>query len=226
MARTTTVAIGSADANMVPLRPIEYIRSTRGNTAPTELIDPYTRLPFLAAASQYFMDGDMVHLLAGTVNEVAEAATVPIAGFVIGGGSADGTTVVPTSQQVRIMPIRSGDVYAMNFYAASPTTSTNPADITALTGACLNITTASVTNWNFQTGAIGTDTTMTGLAYWITTTQTAARIRLLGVHNTPSLVAANWLVRVEVEFLPVVVTWTHATNVAATIIGPNLQFDM
>jgi hypothetical protein len=226
MARTTTVAIGSADANMIPLRPIEYLRSTRGNTPPTELINPYTGRPFLAAAGQYFMNGDMVHLLAGTVNEVAEAATVPIAGFVIGGGSADGTTVVPTSQEVRIMPVRTGDVYAMNFYAATPSTSTNPDDITALCGALLNITTASVTNWNFQTGAIGTDTTLTGLAYWLATTQTAGRVRLLGVHKTLDMTASSWLVRVEVEFVPVVVTWTHATNVAASIIGPNLQFDM
>ena len=226
MARTVTITQFNTDANTIPLAPIEWIRSAKGNPPPRELTDPSTGRPFLAAATQYAANGDMVHILQGAVNDVANAATHPIAGFVVGGGSADGgTTAIPTGAEVRIMPVRTGDVYAMNFWAATPLTASNPADIQVLIGACFNIATISTVNWNLQTGALGTDVTNCTAVEWLATTQTAARVMLRGVRQTLGINSANWLCRVEVEFTPVVTTWTLATNLAATIIGPNLQFD-
>lgn len=195
--RTATYTIADDSANGLRIRPIEHVRSETRNVPPAELINPVTNLPYLAAVDQYFMNGDMVFLDAGAVTERLTAGAGPIAGFVISGGSPNGTTVIPTGQQVRIMPVVTGEVYAMNGFItslAASKTGTNAADIVTYIGNVYNVAQVIYSN--------STDSYASKCAVVDFTATSVARVMVVGVRMTPDVIDATYFCRFLVKFLP------------------------
>ena len=205
MARTETAI--TANAYTQAFRPCELVEVLKRNPPPAEIRDPYTRLPYLEAASQFFAAGDMVYLNAGAITMRLTADVAPIAGFALEGYSGTQGTAR------RIMPVSTSNVYAMNCYniaSGTPATYTIPAYVALhYVGGEYNLAQYNVTNLD------GTTTLCTGVDFGA---QTAARVKVVGIQKNPIIAATDQCIRVLVKFLPYV-------SVAGDPTYGGLQFD-
>jgi len=201
MARAVTYNFTN-DATGKRIRPCELVQRGTQASEPAELIDPGTGNPYLSAATQYFVEGDMVYLNAGAVTQVLTGDNVPIAGFCLSGGSTDGgTTAITTGTQIRIMPVVTGNVYAMNGIASNTIgtedTSTNLTDAKTFIGNCYDLCQASIT----EADATVSRCTVINLA-----AQTDARILVVGVQreigDPMDNISTTHSLRLLVKFLP------------------------
>lgn len=220
MARTATFSItntaaGTSLTGICPFRPIELVDTIKSNVPPAQIAnDPYTGISLLPAATQYFVNGDMVYLNAGAVTERLTAGVGAIAGFCVSGGSVDGGTTavaVPTAAApLIIMPVRTGDIYAMNTYISSAA-ATNMNDVKTYLGNIYNLVQVTVTEED------GSTTYCTVIDLTAATT-TAQRVLVVGVQKNPEYTTSTPYIRLLVKFLPYVA-------VASLPTVPGLQFD-
>jgi len=189
MSRTVTYTITNA-ANGVRFAPCELVQRGAQASEPAELIDIGTRNPYLEADSQEFKAGDMVYLNAGAVTQRLTGDNGPICGFAL----TDATNVTSGNAAIRIMPVVTGNVYAMNACtASSPTTATNLVDVKTYIGNCYDLAQATVT----ETDGSTTYCTVVNLD-----AQTDARVVVVGVQKTVDLTSSSFYLRLLVKFLP------------------------
>jgi hypothetical protein len=200
MARAASTLTNSA--NGIVFKPIERISTGSGLSAPGELINSYTGVPYLEANSQEFKAGDMVYLNAGAVTQVLTGDTVAMVGFAL----TDATNVTTGNAQIRIMPVNTNDIYAINVYSGTEGNSNWDNIMTTTMGGVYNLVQVTVTEVDGSTTyctAVNIDSSA------------QARVKIVGVQVTPeqqSGPSTKSYVRALVKFESALYTSGTATN--------------
>jgi hypothetical protein len=186
MARTETALTLLATSIVYEAPRLVYSRDAAEQA---ELLDPYTRAPYLEANSQEFKAGDMVYLNAGAVTQALTATAAPIVGFAL----TNATNVTSGNAQIRIAPIRPGQVWEISpWTATSNGTNTNPPDLALLVGKMVNLRQIVCTQYDAST----TYCTAADID-----TVTMARALIVGIAQRPeNLVATATYARLLVTF--------------------------
>ncbi len=178
----------------------------------SELINPYTGLPYLEANSQAFKAGDLVYLNAGAVTAITDDGTGTME--CMGIALTDATNVTSGNAQIRVQPIDSKTILSMNVFDDTEA-DTNADNIAALVGQMYNVVMMTVTE---------TDGTTSNCAAVDLDAQSAARVRIVGIDTDPgmpALTGANsTYIRALVKFEPYIFV------TGGTTFNRNLQMDL
>jgi hypothetical protein len=207
MARTVThtatdnTGLTTATLKYCDAKDIEWSRSG-GAYPPGELKNKNTNLPYLSAATQYYVNGDAVYLsTADAVTATTLTDHLPIAGFVTSGGDTTGATVIATGTQTRIMPVNAVDEYEMTVVSATAG-NTARSSVALLVGNAYNLMIAQVTNDGGDVWygcAVDLDA------------QTEARVKITDIVMEPDAKSTDRFIRVRVKFLPVMCSVSTST---------------